>query len=34
MTVQRSARKHEIAPLVDRNDQIQEIDRLSLPKQA
>jgi hypothetical protein len=34
MTVQRSARKHEIAPLVDRNDQIQEIDQLSLPKQA
>jgi hypothetical protein len=34
MTVQRSTRKHEIAPLVDQSDQFQEIDRLSLPKQA
>ena len=34
MTVQRPTRKHEIAPLVDQNDQIQEIDRLSLPMQA
>ena len=34
MTVQRSAHEHEIAPLVDRNDQLPEIDRLSLPTLA
>ena len=34
MTVQRPTRKHEIVPLVYRNDHLQEIDRLSLPMQA
>ncbi len=34
MTVQGSAREHEIAPLVDRNDPFQEIGLLPLPKQV
>ena len=34
MTVQGPAQEHENAPLVDRNDQRQEIERLSLPLQA
>ncbi len=34
MTVQGSAREHEIAPFVDQNDRFQEIDFSSLPKQV
>jgi hypothetical protein len=34
MTVQRPAHEHEFAPLVDRNDQLREIEESSLPKQA
>ena len=34
MTVQRPAYEYEIAPLIDRYEELQEIDRLSLPMQA